>query len=150
LGEITFRMLTDARGEEMVVLRTRLLGDVRDVRGVERTAAWERQLVRGAGGDAQLGASNALNMPGASSGQDLVGQLLDPAAERYERGALWLEMARDAREGTARAGYVALATNLLTQARELARTTPSAAQGTPQQQELLDVIAAALEDAQIV
>lgn len=71
---------------------------------------------------------------------------LEPVAESYETGMLWLAIALDTSEPGARLGYLALATSQLEHARELAVTPPSLAVDTPEQAEWLAVIHEALTE----
>lgn len=141
LGLITFQMLLGQESAELVTLRDRLLTDVRGERGSD---AWEHHTVRGASNTPDLGEGVGPTV----TPDELVERLLDPAAECYEQGLLWLEVARDIGEHAAQAAYVALATSLLTQAEQLVRTVASAARDTLQQRLLSEAISAALDEAQ--
>lgn len=121
-----FQMLLVADGDQMQTKRDRLLEEVRGP-----------QLTRGI----------IESEEETSQKQEQVSALLEPTAEAYHQGMLWLEMARATSNWLARRGYVAHAKALLETARNLARRAPSQALNTPEQASWLALIEAALEYA---
>lgn len=132
LGELTFHLLLGQEPEELAALRDRLLADIR---GELSTGQVERRILLSAPGEETA--------PNAAS----IEQALEPAINMYEQGALWLGVAHETNERGTRLGYLAQAQALLSRAKDLATSAPTVAQGTPQQQEWLTIIAAALTEA---
>ncbi len=125
-----FQMLLDTDSNQMQVWRDRLL---EEVRGPQQT----RGIIEN---EEETSAQK----------QERVSTLLEPAAEAYHQGMLWLEMARATSNWLARRGYVAHAKALLDIARNLARRAPSQALNTPEQATWLTLIETALEDADML
>jgi hypothetical protein len=113
IGEMTLRLLLNAREEAQSVLSEELLDHIRNVPHEQ--------------------VANAIDSE----------QALEPATEAYERGLLWLEVARETVERSSQQGFAALAQTFLNRASTLATNALQVAQSTTQQAELLMNIEAA-------
>ncbi len=136
LGDIVLALMTEEDGAKLAALRDALLKPTGGVRGLDMQ---DPLILRG---------SRDSGEPVSGSAEERIEQALDDGAEAYSQGALWLEVARGARDETARLGYAAQAANLFRQARDLIRDAPTAAQGTPQQRDWLAASESALAEAE--
>lgn len=131
LANIAFQMLLSTEGEQMQNLRDQLLEQVRSMQEALRDVIEEEAI-------------------SSDVGEEQVSTLLEPAAEAYYQGVLWLELARARPDWLSRRGYAAHAKALLEAARDLARYAPSRALNTPEQATWLTLIEAALEDVSLL
>jgi len=132
LADILFQMLLNTDSTQMQDLRDRLLEETRGMR------------------DRLRGVLDEMTSPPFRANEESISALLEPAAETYYQGLLWLELARTAPDYLAQRGYSAHARVLLAAAHDLALHAPSQALNTPQQSEWLILIEAALEDADLL
>ncbi len=132
LAEVLFQMLLNTNSDQMQDLRDRLLEETRGMRDMLR------------------GVLDEVSSPPLNANEESISALLEPAAETYHQGLLWLELARTAPDHLAQRGYSAHAGALLTAAHDLALHAPSQALNTPQQSEWLTLIEAALEDVDLL
>ncbi len=131
LANMAFQMLLSSDGNQMQNLRDQLLEQVRGAQETLRGVI-EKEAVSSYQGDEQ------------------VSTLLEPAAEAYYQGVLWLELARARPDWLTRRGYAAHAKALLDAAHDLACYTPSQALHTPEQTTWLTLIETALEDVYLL
>ncbi len=132
VGDFLFQMLLHTDSTQMQDLRDRLL---EETRGTYET-------LRGIIDEAPSPPSNPT--------EAYISTLLEPVAETYHQGVLWLELAHATPDHLAEQGYVAHARALLAAAHDLALHPPSQALNTAQQSEWLALIKAALEDCALL
>ncbi len=121
VAELTFELLVAEDGGQMSALRDTVLEQIRT----------------GSTGE-------------ASGAEDPIERALEAATNEYAAGTLWLEMARDTRERSARLGFLAQAESLLMHARMLAAYPASVALNSAQQAELLQLIDVALAEIELL
>lgn len=134
LGEITLELMLGQEPDEFLTLRDELLEGVRG------------GIILGRGEPGALRGMADEESPQTEPDDAPLAPALESAVKTYEQGALWLEVARATSDPDARLGYLAQASALLTQAREMATNVPALAQDT-RQQEWLAIIEAALTEA---
>jgi hypothetical protein len=122
VAELTFQLLVTPEGMQMKALRDRVLDQI-----------------RGSATDTDATTITPVT-------DDPVEQALEAATQEYEASILWLELARDTPQRTARRGYLGQASTLLIHARTLAEQPATLALNTPAQHALLDLISAALAE----
>jgi hypothetical protein len=138
LADLTMALLLGQDSAKMQTLRDQILDNDRGVRGDDALAP---RVTRG------ISEETPLSGPPED---DRITQALDPAMDAFEHGTLWLEVARDTSDRSARAGYIALARALLTRARELTTNVSGIAQGAPEQADLLVAVDEAERDADML
>lgn len=134
LGEITLELMLGQEPDEFLILRDELLEGVRG------------GIILGRGEHGGLRGMADEESPQTEPEDAPLAPALEPAVKTYEQGALWLEVARETSDPDAHLGYLAQASALLAQARDMATNVPTAAQDT-RQQEWLAIIEAALTEA---
>jgi hypothetical protein len=125
VAELTFQLLVTPEGMQMKALRDRVLDQIR-------------------GSATDTDATAITPVTDDSVTDDPVEQALEAATQEYEASTLWLELARDTPQRSARRGYLGQASTLLLHARTLAEHPATLALNTPAQRALLDLISAAL------
>jgi hypothetical protein len=121
VGEALFRLLFDEDDSAFMMLRNRM---VNNIRGDDREESIPEQW-------------DSINTPAE----------LEPAIEAYENALLWLDTARIAQNPILRQGYLAMIDCLLTSAQELLDNPPGAVSATSQREEWRQAIALARLEA---
>lgn len=141
VGELVLALLLATNGDESQQLSETIL---QNVRGSLAPPSMAHGAVRGVTDGRLLPEDESRD-----NTTERIQRALDPAAEAYALGTLWLEIARDTEHRSEQLGYLALARTLLDRARTLAQGVPSFAEGPPVD-ELLAAISVAKNDLDLL
>ncbi len=108
VGELVLALLLAKTGDEAMQMNETILQNVRGSLGDLAPSNMADGTIRGITGERLL--------PGGELGDgtaERIQYVLDPAAETYAQGTLWLEVARNTESRSEQVGYLALASTLL-------------------------------------